>query len=746
MDERGITVLSSPTGVACAQGGQHLTNHPTCVVAVRSLNRIYESFSLPAKVLKKDTGISFFREYSLLPLIEEIRIAKMSDTCIRFNMCLVSSTVLVLDTVGFSFFFNKQYREFFVDEQQYRIPALGHYRQSIFTVYEDFSLVGARFAEDTVVSDISLSIRESVYPLFCFGESPMNQNQDCLLGFSSQPGQRIVLDPGKELIFSFDLCVYNDRRTLDREIESLRKKKYSIDSQEKVRCQRNVVRRDPSFAFLNVPWRSQGKKGIRAGSRWPHLRDQSEGDYLPFPFFLAYATALLKREGFQAICIDAIADDQHEGLFFERVFRFSPDVVVIETAVASFYNDMEIAQKFSVEGIYTILCGPVSWMYQAAFLEEHSFIDCVCVGEYEFTVLDIARAWQKGAPLSTVAGIVYRDGAQVIKTADRQLGDLALLPWPERDSLPMQRYQDTPGKILMPSVQMISSRGCTFRCNFCLWPQVMFENAYRVRPVRDCIDEMQYLVDKKNFKSVYWDDDTFNIDPRRTEIFAQMIIERGLQSVPWAMMARADLMTPSLLEILRKAGMAAVKYGVENTSVCAQKECGKYLNIQTMRETVRCTKQLGIKVHLTFVFGFDTDTEEGIKRTIDEALSFNPDSIQFSVLTPFPGTRLYEQLTKEQRIIQDEWSYYDGHHGCVFKPAAIDPDRLIALKEYAWRRWVDHQRSQRGFWGDCERFMNYVRSRGFHYAVRKSREYLKYLFFYRKTVISDNLSGHSQRR
>ena len=95
---------------------------------------------------------------------------------------------------------------------------------------------------------------------------------------------------------------------------------------------------------------------------------------------------------------------------------------------------------------------------------------------------------------------------------------------------------------------MIASRGCPFGCNFCLWPQTLFGGTiYRARGVKDCIAEMEFLIKEKGFKSVYFDDDTFNVGKKRMLEFSNEIIKRGLCKTPWAIMARPDLMDREIL-------------------------------------------------------------------------------------------------------------------------------------------------------------------------------------------------------
>jgi len=680
-----------------------------------------------------DSCAQWQKKYVSVPLEEEHELVLADASTIRWDIRISARIPSAVEAVAAYFLVTSAYREYFLDEQQYKIPAVSSAGNAARGSCNDTSFVGLRFAANGTLPDVSLEIGRSSTPAVFSFENLETAAATYTIGVKSIAGRSLAIHPQKIFTFSLLLSFYEDRSVLDQRIEARRKNKHLFHADVSIPRDRIPYKRDPVFVFANVPWQEDGgrKPGVRAGSRWPHLKDDSEGDYLPFPFFLTYATALLKREGFAAHCLDALAENLSPGQFHLKLSRLNPDVVVMETSMPSFSNDMEIARTLSRAGIFVVLCGPFSYVYDERCMRQYPYIHAVFTGEYEFTALDFARALKDRKPLREVSGILYREKETIVKTAPRPLGRLDDLPWPERDSLPMHEYWDMPGNIPFPSVQMLSSRGCVFGCDFCVWPQVLFNKSYRYRSVADCCAEMRYLVQKKGARSVYWDDDTFNISPERTSAFAEEMVRQDLQAIPWAMMARADLMTPQILVLLRKAGLCAVKYGIENMNDKAQRACNKHLNLRKTLDVIRITRQLGIKIHLTFTFGYDDDTRRQIERTIEHALRLKPDSVQFSILTPFMGTELFETLQRQGRILDKPWSAYDGHHGCVFQPKHIDPDTLCAMKEYAYRRWFEYQRRRRGIIGDFKRFVEYCLRQDVSYAIKRSCGYVKHLFTYR---------------
>jgi radical SAM superfamily enzyme YgiQ (UPF0313 family) len=260
-------------------------------------------------------------------------------------------------------------------------------------------------------------------------------------------------------------------------------------------------------------------------------------------------------------------------------------------------------------------------------------------------------------------------------------------------------------------------------------------SSYRIRNIKDCIDEMEFMVREKGYKSVYFDDDTFNVGKERMIEFCNEIIQRGLEDTPWAIMAKADLMDEEILDNMKKAGLCAVKYGVESAEQSLVDRCGKGLDLAKAKRMIDYTKSLGVKVHLTFSFGLRGETKETIEKTIDYALKSDPDSIQFSIITPFPGTRLFEELEREGKILTRDWSLYDGHNSCVFVPDNLSWQDLKNAKDYAYRLWADWQMRKRGWRGNFNRFYNYSKAGGVKKALLKSLSYLGYLVFRRRKFV-----------
>jgi anaerobic magnesium-protoporphyrin IX monomethyl ester cyclase len=683
------------------------------------------------KILEK--GADYFVvkiRFASLPMSQVWRLHLEREGSINWQIDMEAEEYLHVEEERFVCLASPRYKTWVAGYEQKDFPQISQWND-ILLFAEQSRLVGARFpAEGPFLPSLSLEAAGSdaaeTYPLV--QNTSVNTNAH-IIGLRVIHGGGKDYYPGRHRLFSGRITLYDNDIMLDRKVEASRQKSFQ---ETKILAERKITKSNIKVLLANLPWQASGQWGVRAGSRWPHIRDHSEGNYLPFPFFLAYAASLLQKHGIQAAMIDAIAEQTGEDAFIERLSREDFDILVTETSTPSFFYDLNILRRISSLQKPIVLCGPHAEIYQPEFLEQHPFIDFVLFGEYEFSLLELIKQLERGKSLSGIPGLIWRNGGKAIKNQARPPFDINLLPWPNRQGLPMEKYWDLPGDIPHPSAQMLASRGCPFGCSFCLWPQVMYQgNHYRVRDIEDTVDEMEYLVKEKGFKSVYFDDDTFNVGRDRMLKFCQAIKQRGLEATPWAIMARADLMDREILSQMKSAGLWAVKYGVES---CVQELVEKYrkdMNLAKTAETIKMTKDLGIKTHLTFCFGVSGETRESIQRTIDFALRQDPDSIQFSILTPFPGTRLFEELDKEGRILTKDWSRYDGHYSCVFQPENLSIEELELAKRRAYHLWADAKRKKRGFAGDLERFKAYLKKYGLSYSIRKALDYVGFILFRR---------------
>ena len=228
-----------------------------------------------------------------------------------------------------------------------------------------------------------------------------------------------------------------------------------------------------------------------------------------------------------------------------------------------------------------------------------------------------------------------------------------------------------------PMLQLWGSRGCPYRCIFCLWPPVMYQNRYLPRSPQAILTEIEDVLTRlPRFTSLYFDDDTFNIGNDRIEELCRGLRRIGL---PWSAMCRADTVSLDVFEQMRNSGCYAVKVGVESGCQDLVDRCNKKLNLGTVEKVVHELKRMGMFVHLTFTFGLPGENPDTIKRTRAFFRKLQPNSAQESYCTPFPGTPFYDYLKESSKLGIPDWDQFDGARTSIVADTGLTADELYKV-------------------------------------------------------------------
>ncbi len=469
-------------------------------------------------------------------------------------------------------------------------------------------------------------------------------------------------------------------------------------------------------ALLNPPWRVGDLLGVRAGSRWPHLEPVGN-PYAPYPFFLGYASALLRRSGFETRLFDGIAVRRSDADFLDDVAAFAPDALIQEVSTPSWEVDQAFSRHLHERfpRAVLLLAGPHAHLFDEAVLAALPHVHGAFIGEYERTARELLVRLNAGADLEGTRGLLFRraDGRLYVNREYNLIDNLDDLPWPDRDSVDPRCYVDTAVDVPQPSLQVLASRGCPFQCSFCLWPQLMYGgNRYRARdPVR-VVDEIEACAKRFGFRSFYFDDDTFNLGEERLRTLAAELERRKL-GLPWSAMARADGCSPEVLRVLRDAGLVGIRFGIESGVQRLVDACGKALDLHTAERTIRAAKTLGLRVHLTFCLGLPGESWDTVRQTLAFARRLDPYSANFSIVTPFPGCRYHEELRRKGMLETEDFAAYDGEHRAVLRTDHLTADDLVACYHWAQRKWRRHC-----VWRDVRRHWPRLAARALRHPVR----------------------------
>lgn len=361
---------------------------------------------------------------------------------------------------------------------------------------------------------------------------------------------------------------------------------------------------------------------VQAGSRWSFsmyvLKESHDKyHYLPYPFFLGYSSALLKRDlDANVKAIDACALDFDEKKFLAYAKGYDPDVLVTEIPTISFPLMMKVLREVkNLVDCRIIVAGNHVTALTQKVMGKYAFIDYCLVGEYEIVLKELLSklTLDKSSPEETkkINGIAFRHDDKVIVNKNRNiLEDLDSLSFPDMDDLPVKYYHDfeIAGK---PSVNMLSSRGCPFSCSFCLQRHVMYASpTCRKRNPTKIVDEMEFRKEKYGAKQIYFDDDTMTVDKRHLRSMSQEIIRRRVD-ILWGCMGDVTL-DYETLSLMSKAGCVGVKFGVESINPNALKSINKnFIKAEKVRRFVKWCKELRIWTHATYIIGLPGIIKKG---------------------------------------------------------------------------------------------------------------------------------------
>ncbi|HTT18198.1 MAG TPA: hopanoid biosynthesis associated radical SAM protein HpnJ [Candidatus Sulfotelmatobacter sp.] len=403
--------------------------------------------------------------------------------------------------------------------------------------------------------------------------------------------------------------------------------------------------------FLNPPSFENFDGG--AGSRWPATREIESYWY---PVWLAYPAGML--EGARLLDAPPHHVSGEETIKIAKDYEF----LVLFTSTPGFPGDIRLARaiKGANPKIKIAFVGPHVTVLPEKSLRECPEIDFVCRKEFDYAVTDYA----KGKPLDEIPGVSFLKDGKVVHHPDApQIQDLDALPHVtdvyKRD-LDVTRY-NVPF-LLHPFVSLYTTRGCPAQCTFCLWPQTLSGHPWRKRSADDVAREMarakQLWPDVKEF---FFDDDTFNIQKARTIELSAKLKPLGLT---WSCTSRVTT-DYETLKAMKEAGCRLLIVGYESGDAQILKNIKKGATVERARQFTKDCHKLGLVVHGDFILGLPGETHQTINNTIAFAKELDVETIQVSVAHAYPGTELYDFVTKNGFMVSGAKMVDDGGHQLV---------------------------------------------------------------------------------
>ena len=337
------------------------------------------------------------------------------------------------------------------------------------------------------------------------------------------------------------------------------------------------------------------------------------------------------------------------------------DIVGFGCTSPQFKHATQLAARIKRPGNLMVFGG----MHVTALPQEvlkHKNVDTIVAGEGEKSMLQVVKDFENGKVQR-----VYNPG--FIENIDE-------LPFPDREGIKNERniqqaFEDTGERI----TSVFSSRGCPFNCSFCC-SRILWGRNVRIRSPENVLDEVEELVKDWKIDFLKFSDDTFTINKQNTMDFCRMKIERGID-VPYGANAHVNTMDRELMGMLAKSGCRELWFGVESGSPRILKDMHKHSTIEKIKEIFKLAEEFGIKRRAYFILGLPNETIEDIKMTEKLCDELEPDTVGFTLLSPFPRNEYFDY----EKMKDWDWSKFDEYSNDYVHTKTLSNEQLKAIQK-----------------------------------------------------------------
>ncbi len=414
------------------------------------------------------------------------------------------------------------------------------------------------------------------------------------------------------------------------------------------------------------------------------------------PLSLAMLAAYVREKGnYQCDLID-FEDIEPAGIsqMANTIVQKNPAYVCLTALTPRFPTTVRIAGaiKSLCPDIITIVGGPhVTGLPQYSLFDG---IDYAIAGEGEQALLELLNTIENGQHVGNIANLVYRqNGAVCVNPVRPFIDDLDLMPRPAWDLMNISAYKD-PTYFPDSHLAIYTTRGCPYSCSFCA-SAVTWKRKVRYHSIENVIEQIKYIVNELGIHDIMFWDDTFAIDQDRAIEICNRICDEQLD-IRYTAQFRADACTSDLVKALLKSGCSFGHIGVESGNDKMLEQIGKGETKEQFREAVKIMKSLNLPCIASYIIGLPGDTHETIQETIDFAFELDAEQSKFMILTPLPGTKVYDMAV--QRGLADPNSleqlealnYYDS---VSINLSNVSDEDLIRYQDIAYERF-DNKNAQ----------------------------------------------------
>ena len=455
-----------------------------------------------------------------------------------------------------------------------------------------------------------------------------------------------------------------------------------------------LVLQPPSPPGMNVKRDYAGGMGVADPTERKRFGHDPESIALPY-MSLLYSAAVLEKAGHDVTFLDAQADDLDLDGVVARVRAMRPAVVVSVMNLPSVHGDVEIlkAVRSAGSGVRTVAVGTVC-IPLFSLVAQSGAADAIVRGDPEIVLCDMlplltgSAAPAESDRFEVTEGVLTNKGVSHVE-------DLNALPDMPYHLVPIEKYWYHGFGRDVRYAAVFASRGCSFKCYYCPYPMGFGERIVHRDPIK-VVDEIERLYKERGVRGILFRDQVFTMEWEKTHTLCDEIMRRGLE-IEWVVETRLDRVNEMLLKKMKQAGCVRIHYGLESGDPKLFSRVGKdgaEGRMEQLIENFHITERIGIHPHMFVLIGLSGETHDTVAKTIQTIRRIKPLTLQVAIVTPYPGTELYDEKKEKGLLLTDDWSKYTGFVpvACTEEMSAADllsaRERIISehARAVAWKR------------------------------------------------------------
>lgn len=425
------------------------------------------------------------------------------------------------------------------------------------------------------------------------------------------------------------------------------------------------------------------------------------------PLGCAYLASSLERHGHRVAILDTVIGSvcnkseisrgmvrvgMDEKEIANSIKGEKPDILGIST---QFIGDASQAHALArlIKEIKKDFCVVVGGHYPSVMpfkcLEDNN-IDFICIGEAEDSFPKFVANFEKRGHSLPENFFNHSNCSSIIQGAFPAIKCLDELPFPDRNLLSMEKYFDffenneIYKTLNKPATTIMATRGCPNKCSFCMHSAARERN-YQTRSIQNLKAEIEYLIENYGIRELLFVDENLTHDRNYSLALAKMLSE---YEVSWYMLAGTAIysLTPELLKALRKSGCYRIRFTVESASPKVLKMMRKSVDISKAESIINVAKGLGFLTQGQFIIGMPYETKDDIRITYEWARKMDFDYTTFGIVTPYPGTPVFEDAVREGYLCGDNDDLFKMYCGFGrLRTPEFTPEELESYRKEFWK-------------------------------------------------------------